>query len=138
MTSDMKSNYCFVEKFKVRDYECDLQGVVNHANYIHYMEHARHEFLESLGDNFSKMHDAGLDAFVVKVDVDYKQSMRSGDNFIVGIRVERKGPKCIFYQDVLSPDRKIVYAKGQVHVALVKDGVLTRGVFFDELLKDYL
>ena len=54
---------------KVRDYECDLQGVVNNANYQHYMEHTRHEFLESLGVNFGKMHEDGLDAFVTKVSI---------------------------------------------------------------------
>ncbi|NSW95739.1 MAG: acyl-CoA thioesterase, partial [Bacteroidales bacterium] len=32
-------------EFTVRDYECDLQGVVNNANYQHYLEHARHEYL---------------------------------------------------------------------------------------------
>ena len=64
---------------KVRDYECDLQGVVNNANYQHYMEHTRHEFLESLGVNFGKMHEDGLDAFVTKVSISYKKSLRSGD-----------------------------------------------------------
>ncbi|HAD03062.1 MAG TPA: acyl-CoA thioesterase, partial [Porphyromonadaceae bacterium] len=46
----MKS-YIFKLSMKVRDYECDLQGVVNNANYQHYLEHTRHEFLESLGEN---------------------------------------------------------------------------------------
>ena len=52
-------DYIYSLDMKVRDYECDLQGVVNNANYQHYMEHTRHEFLESLGVNFGKMHEDG-------------------------------------------------------------------------------
>ena len=55
--------YIFKLTDKVRDYECDLQGVVNNSNYQHYMEHTRHEFLESLGENFGAMHEKGIDAF---------------------------------------------------------------------------
>ena len=35
------ANYIFELKDKVRDYECDLQGIVNNANYQHYLEHCR-------------------------------------------------------------------------------------------------
>ena len=73
-------DYIYSLDMKVRDYECDLQGVVNNANYQHYMEHTRHEFLESLGVNFGKMHEDGLDAFVTKVSISYKKSLRSGDH----------------------------------------------------------
>ena len=52
-----QENYIFMHEMKVRDYECDLQGIVNNANYQHYMEHSRHEFLETLGVNFGKLHD---------------------------------------------------------------------------------
>ena len=31
-------NYIYELKMKVRDYECDLQGIVNNANYQHYLE----------------------------------------------------------------------------------------------------
>ena len=32
-------DYIYELKMKVRDYECDLQGIVNNANYQHYLEH---------------------------------------------------------------------------------------------------
>jgi len=38
-------NYRFKLNFEVRDYECDLSGIVNNAVYLHYLEHARHELL---------------------------------------------------------------------------------------------
>ena len=41
--------YIYELTMKVRDYECDLQGIVNNANYQHYLEHTRHEFLLSTG-----------------------------------------------------------------------------------------
>lgn len=41
--------YIYELTLKVRDYECDLQGIVNNANYQHYLEHTRHEFLSSVG-----------------------------------------------------------------------------------------
>jgi acyl-CoA thioesterase FadM len=37
---------------KVRDYECDVQGHVNNANYQHYFEVTRHELLEKVGSIF--------------------------------------------------------------------------------------
>ena len=33
------SRYIFETKMEVRDYECDIEGIVNNANYLHYMEH---------------------------------------------------------------------------------------------------
>src|SRR5574344_2027879 len=95
----MKS-YIFKLSMKVRDYECDLQGVVNNANYQHYMEHTRHEFLESLGENFGAMHEQGIDAFVSRVNIQYKHSLRSGDRYRSCLNLSKKGPKLIFEQDI--------------------------------------
>lgn len=58
----MKTDYIFELNMKVRDYECDLQGIVNNANYQHYIEHTRHEFLLSKGISFADLHARGIDA----------------------------------------------------------------------------
>lgn len=52
-------DYIYELTMKVRDYECDLQGIVNNANYQHYLEHTRHEFLLSTGVSFAALHEQG-------------------------------------------------------------------------------
>ena len=131
-------NYKFTHEMKVRDYECDLQGIVNNANYQHYMEHSRHELLSKLGVNFGKLHEDGIDAMVAKITIEYKIPLRSGDKFVVGINVERKGPKIIFYQDIYRLSDGKLCTKGMVETICVENGRLTRGAIFDEIFKDYL
>ena len=131
-------DYKFTHEMKVRDYECDLQGIVNNANYQHYMEHSRHELLDSLGVNFGKLHEDGIDAMVAKITIEYKIPLRSGDKFVVGINLERKGPKIIFYQDIYRLSDGNLCTKGIVETICVENGRLTRGAIFDEIFKDYL
>ncbi|MBU2863931.1 acyl-CoA thioesterase [Reinekea forsetii] len=80
----------FQEHFKVRDYECDAQGIVNNAVYQQYLEHARHEFLLSKGVDFIELSKKGLNLVVVRAELDYKQSLTSGDEFYVGINFSMK------------------------------------------------
>ena len=131
-------DYKFTLEMKVRDYECDLQGIVNNANYQHYMEHSRHELLDSLGVNFGKLHEDGIDAMVAKITIEYKTPLRSGDKFVVGINLERKGPKIIFYQDIYRLYDGKLCTKGIVETICVENGRLTRGEIFDEVFKGYL
>lgn len=131
-------NYKFTHEMKVRDYECDLQGIVNNANYQHYMEHSRHELLSKLGVNFGKLHEDGIDAMVAKIIIEYKIPLKSGDKFVVGINLERKGPKIIFYQDIYRLSDGKLCTKGMVETICVENGRLTRGAIFDEIFKDYL
>lgn len=127
--------YIFKLTDKVRDYECDLQGVVNNANYQHYMEHTRHEFLESMGENFGAMHDKGVDGFVSHVDIDFKTSLKSGDSYISCLNVYKKGVKLVFEQDIYRASDGTLATKGKVESVVVQDGKLTRGEYFDAMLE---
>ena len=53
--------YIYEMPIKVRDYEVDSQGIVNNANYLHYLEHTRHEFCEARGFTFRDMQQQGID-----------------------------------------------------------------------------
>lgn len=131
-------NYIYRLEMKVRDYECDIQGVVNNANYQHYLEFARHEFLEQIGGSFSKMHDDGLDMMLSKITMEYKRPLRGGDRFVVCINVQRKGAKLVFLQDIYNLADDTLALKGEVDVICLKNGRLTRGEVFDGMLKDLI
>lgn len=131
-----KELFCY--EMKVRDYECDVQGVVNNANYQHYLEHARHEFLLSRGLSFSRLHAEGIDFMVAKATLEYKWALRGDDRFAVTVDVKREGVKLVCLQNVYRlPDEKLC-VKGRVEIISVENGRLTRGEKFDELFKDIL
>jgi acyl-CoA thioester hydrolase len=128
----------FETEFKARDYECDAQGIVNNANYLHYTEITRHEFLESLGISFMECHSAGIDPVVARADLRYKTSLTGGDTFLSSLTVERKGPKIVFHHCIRRKRDLAVCCEATVEVATLVNGRLSRGEFFEEKLRDWL
>lgn len=111
-------------KLKVRDYECDLQGIVNNANYQHYIEHARHEFLLERGVSFAELHERGIDAVVARLTMAFKTPLRSGNEFLCRLRVKKDGIKYVFHQDILRlPDLKLA-CRAQVDTVCLIHGKL--------------
>jgi acyl-CoA thioester hydrolase len=130
-----EKNHIFSIELSVRDYECDLQGVVNNANYQHYLEHARHEFLISRGVSFSQLHEEGIDLIVTRVEIDYKYPLRSRDKFKVCISIEREGNvRLVFIQDIYRiPDEKPVVHAKVTGVATMKGRPVSPGSLVEQL-----
>lgn len=100
--------YDYELQFKVRDYECDLQGIVNNSVYQNYLEHTRHEFLKTIGLDFADLTARGIIAVVARIDLAFKTPLKSGDEFVVKLRAENEGIKYMFYQDIYRlPDEKL-------------------------------
>lgn len=96
-------------EFEVRDYECDIQGIVNNARYIHYLEHARHKALEEMNIDFSAMHDKGLDLVVTETQLKYLDSLRPKDFFIVETEIKSNGKlKLIFTQKIYRENKLVL------------------------------
>ena len=88
----------FSLSLKVRDYECDMQGIVNNAIYQHYLEHARHEYLLSHGLSFSEMNRKGIVIVVVRAELDYRKSLQAGDAFQVTVKAARPTPVRLVFE----------------------------------------
>lgn len=118
------TNYQFRLNFDVRDYECDIEGIVNNAVYQNYLEHARHEFLKQCGIDFAAMAEKGIHLVVVRVEIDYLYPLRSGDKFFVGINPERVSRiRFGFLQDIYRlPDNKPIVKAKVIGTALNERG----------------
>ncbi len=121
----MVTQYDFEIEFLVRDYECDLQGVVNNSVYLNYLEHARHQFLKTIHLDFEDLFKRGILAFVARVDLAYKASLRSGDRFVVKLWVEHQGVRYIFHQDIFRLDDHKLCLKGIITTTSVVNGKLS-------------
>lgn len=126
-------------KMKVRDYECDAQGIVNNANYQHYYEVARHEFLEQNGLNFYELHEEGIDAVVVSVYIRYKHSLRGANDFVVRIdSIEKEGIRYLFNQSIVRLRDGKVCSTGKFETACMLNGKVGKPGLFDDKLGKYL
>lgn len=138
MIAKPMKDYVFEIEMKVRDYECDAQGIVNNANYQHYMEHTRHEFIESLGVKFDGLHDKGLDPVVARLTMAFKTPLRGGDRFRSCIDLYKEGIKFVFVQDLYRiPDNRPV-VKAKVEIVCLTNGRLGDSQLFNDLFSPFL
>ena len=117
-------DYRFKLDLKVRDYECDMQGIVNNAVYMNYLEHCRHEFLLTSGIDFNRLTGEKIFLVVVRTELDYKVSLRGNDAFWVGLNVERLSPlRFVFLQDIYRrEDQRLVLSARTIGTALNEKG----------------
>ena len=132
------NKYIYELTLKVRDYECDLQGIVNNANYQHYLEHTRHEFLLSAGVSFADLHTQGIDPVVARITISFKTPLKSGDQFVSKLYLKKEGIKYVFYQDIFRKEDNKIVVKAVVDTVCVVNGRLTQSEVFDKLFAPYL
>ena len=126
--------YIFETRMEVRDYECDIEGIVNNANYLHYIEHTRHLFLRSLGVSFADMHAKGADAVVARVNMQFKVPLRCDDEFYSRLSLKKEGIKYIFYQQInRASDNKLCF-RANVELVCLVNGQLGTSEEYDKAL----
>ncbi|MFC7358580.1 acyl-CoA thioesterase [Jejudonia soesokkakensis] len=66
-------------QLRVRYGETDQMGVVYHANYAHYLEQGRTEWLREMGISYKWMEENNTQLPVVNLTIDYKKPARYDD-----------------------------------------------------------
>ncbi len=127
-------NYIFETRMEVRDYECDIEGIVNNANYLHYMEHTRHLFLKSRGLSFAEMHNKGVDAVVARMNLQYKTPLRCDDEFISRLGLRKEGLRYVFNQDIFRASDNRLCVRATVELVCLINGKLGNSEEYDKML----
>lgn len=105
----------FSIEMAVRDYECDIQGIVNNGIYQHYFEHARHEYIKHRGYDFNQITQSGIKMVIYRAEIDYQHPLQSGDSFIVTVDMEPpKKVRSVFNQTISINDK--IHTRGKFFV----------------------
>jgi acyl-CoA thioester hydrolase len=69
--------------FRVRHYECDAYGHVNHANYLRYMQEAAMDASAAAGYDIPRYIEMKRQWFIRETDIGYRRPLTYGDSIIV-------------------------------------------------------
>ena len=112
----------FIVEFHVRDYECDFQGIVNNAVYLNYLEHCRHEFAKAMGLDVVALAKQGINLVVVRIELEYKSPLRSGDHFVVETQIERFSRlRLAFHHTIVHRETQRIILRARIITAAMDD-----------------
>lgn len=100
-----------VYTLEVRPYECDMNGHVNHAVYVNYLELGRLMFLRQMDFDYEGMLAAGFFVFIHRMDIRYKAQAKFGDSLCIESEsVEMRRVSGMFHQRILCGKAVVVEA----------------------------
>lgn len=93
--------------------DTDFSGLVYHANYLRYMEHARSDMLKCAGIDQRAAFEAGEGVYAVsELSIKYKRPARFDDDLLVISTVEQLGAATVvIHQRVMLGDQTLTDAR---------------------------
>lgn len=128
-------NYLFKSTVIVREWETDMQGVVNNAHYHNLLQQTRTEFLASIGIDIRQWSlERNIDFVVYETSIQYRRPVIPGETFISGLNLRREGVRFVYTQELRREDGTLCI-KARIDVVIGYQGLLTRGEVFADYLK---
>lgn len=129
-------------RLKVRHYEVDVYGHVNHAHYVHYLETGRIEALEAIGLSIDEMKQRGYLIFAADLYVKYHSPARLGEELDIATHIrEARGARSIWVQEIREATSQRLLVTAEVTGAFMTETgrpARTPADFTDKLSAIYL
>lgn len=113
-------------KHRVQYYETDMMGVVHHANYLHWMEEARIDFMDEIGFPYRQMEAEGVLSPVKSLQVNYLKPCTFGDEVEITVGVKDFNGVVITITYDMRVNGEPVFTGTSEHVFLDRDGKFVR------------
>ena len=113
-------------KRKVQYYETDMMGIVHHANYLHWMEEARIDFMDQMGFPYKRMEAEGVLSPVKSIQVNYLKPCTFGDEVDIAVGVKEFNGVVIIMTYEMRVNDEPVFSGTSEHVFLDREGRFVR------------
>ena len=111
---------------KVQYYETDMMGIAHHANYLHWMEEARIDFMDRIGFPYRRMESEGVFSPVKSLQVNYLKPCTFGDEVEITVGVKDFNGVIITIQHAMHVHGEQVFTGTSEHVFLNREGHFVR------------
>ena len=138
----MQSSLNHTIELPVRFNEADPLGIVWHGHYVRYFEDGREAFGHAYGLSYLDIYHQGYSVPVVKLQCDYKKSLRYGDTILIEtVFTPSVAAKLDFHYKVYNAATREIVATGstlQVFMDLKRNELqLINPTFFEVWKKKY-
>jgi len=106
-------------KVKIYYHHTDCGGVVYYANYLHFLEDARTEFLAGRGVNIKELIAQGAFFVVIRQEVDYKAPAAYGDILDITTQLKEVSGVRINLEHKVKKDNGILVVEARTTLAFV-------------------
>ncbi len=115
----MTSSFFYQTRVYTDDTDCS--GIVYHANYLKWMEHARTEWLDYLGLSLKQLAQDGFLFVVRTAHLEYLKPARLNDTLNISCPVlESTRTQLLFQQDISSAqDKHCIFVQGRIKLVCV-------------------
>ena len=111
---------------KVQYYETDMMGIAHHANYIHWMEEARIDFMEQLGYSYAEMEGHGVFSPVRSLGCEYRHPCTFNDEIGITVSVAAfNGARLVLHYEAKKDDT-VIFTASSEHAFVDEKGQILR------------
>ena len=103
----------------VRCTETDVNGHLNNAKFVEYLEWGREEWYESHGFAYDRLEELGAITVVVNINLNYRQPCHQGDRLRIITSPQRRGRSSFALAQRIEKSDGTVAADGVVTVVTV-------------------